>query len=177
MQIRPDKVGKQILALRKAKGITQNELGERLGISFQAISKWERGETLPDTALLADLAAVLETTMDNILTGGERLMDFQRKITVQQMREGIECFVRLGELLGKDNLFYIGAMEGVDRKMNIEMEKYLSDSYTKEAMIAEATVQCIHNGAYIDLSDIRKGFEHEHWVKNVTDYAKSHGIK
>ena len=162
MQISAEKVGKQILILRKAKGITQNELGERLGISFQAISKWERGETLPDTALLADLANVLETTIDNILTGGERIMKFQRKITVQQMREGIECFVRLGELLGKDNLFYIGAIEGVDHKMNMEMENYLTDSYTKEAMIAEATVQCIHNGDYIDLSDVRKGFAHAH---------------
>ena len=56
------------------------------------------------------------------------------------MREGIECFVKIGELLGKDNLFYLGAMEGIDNKMNIEFEKYLSDPYTKEAMIAEATV-------------------------------------
>ncbi|HJD23719.1 MAG TPA: helix-turn-helix domain-containing protein [Firmicutes bacterium] len=39
-------VGRQIFRLRKAKGITQNELGERLGISFQAISKWERGGSL-----------------------------------------------------------------------------------------------------------------------------------
>ena len=37
------KVGEQIAALRKAKGITQNELGERIGVSFQAVSKWERG--------------------------------------------------------------------------------------------------------------------------------------
>lgn len=75
------------------------------------------------------------------------------------MREGIECFVKIGELLGKDNLFYLGAMEGIDNKMNIEFEKYLSDPYTKEAMIAEATVQNISSGAYIDLSDIQKGFE------------------
>ena len=36
-------VGNQIAALRKEKGLTQAELGERLGISFQAVSKWERG--------------------------------------------------------------------------------------------------------------------------------------
>ena len=34
--------GNQIYALRKAKGMTQNELGERLNVSFQAVSKWER---------------------------------------------------------------------------------------------------------------------------------------
>lgn len=37
------KVGNQIALLRKTKGLTQNDLGERLGISFQAVSKWERG--------------------------------------------------------------------------------------------------------------------------------------
>lgn len=39
-------VGKQIASLRKAKGLTQNQLGERLNISFQAVSKWERGDSL-----------------------------------------------------------------------------------------------------------------------------------
>ena len=58
------KVGGQIAALRKAKGLTQNDLGERLGVTFQSVSKLERGETLPDTAILVDLADVLETTVD-----------------------------------------------------------------------------------------------------------------
>ena len=49
-------VGKQIASLRKAKGLTQNQLGERLNISFQAVSKWERGEALPDISILVDLA-------------------------------------------------------------------------------------------------------------------------
>lgn len=52
-------VGKQIASLRKAKGLTQNQLGERLNISFQAVSKWERGEALPDISILVDLANIL----------------------------------------------------------------------------------------------------------------------
>ena len=67
-------VGEQIAVLRKGKGLTQNDLGERLGVTFQSVSKWERGETLPDTAILVDLADVLETTVDFILTGGERIL-------------------------------------------------------------------------------------------------------
>lgn len=63
-------VGAQIARLRKEKGLTQNDLGDRLGVSFQAVSKWERGETLPDTAILLDLANALETAVDCILTGG-----------------------------------------------------------------------------------------------------------
>ena len=71
------KVGNQIAELRKLKGLTQSELGERLCVSFQAVSKWERGETLPDTAILPDLANVLETTTDFILTGGERMIEYK----------------------------------------------------------------------------------------------------
>ena len=102
------KVGRQIANLRKVKGLTQSQLGERLNISFQAVSKWERGETLPDVGILLDLAKVLETTVDHILNGGQRMMEYTRRVSVAQIREGIECFVHIGELLGKDNLFYIG---------------------------------------------------------------------
>lgn len=171
------KVGKQIADLRKVKGLTQNQLGERLNVSFQAVSKWERGETLPDVGILLDLAKVLETTVDHILNGGQRMMEYTRRVSVAQIREGIECFVHIGELLGKDNLFYIGAMEGIDQKMNMEFEKYLADPYTREAMIAEALVQNITGGAYVDLSDVQRSFQHPHWVKTVCEYAQKYGLK
>ena len=171
------KVGRQIADLRKVKGLTQSQLGERLNISFQAVSKWERGETLPDVGILLDLAKVLETTVDHILNGGQRMMEYTRRVSVAQIREGIECFVDIGELLGKDNLFYIGAMEGIDQKMNMEFEKYLADPYTREAMIAEALVQNIAGGAYVDLSDVQRSFQHPHWVKTVCEYAQKYGLK
>ena len=40
------RIGQYIASLRKAKGLTQNDLGERLGVSYQAVSKWERGVSL-----------------------------------------------------------------------------------------------------------------------------------
>ena len=67
MEINPMKVGARIYRLRKIQGLTQNQLGDRLHISFQAVSKWERGEALPDVALLPSLAEALDTTIDNIL--------------------------------------------------------------------------------------------------------------
>ena len=172
MPVNPEKMGEQIRALRINKGITQNELGERLNVAFQTVSKWERGESLPDTSILPDLANVLETTVDNILMGGERLTGYTRRVTVAEVAEGIGCFDRIGELLGRDSYFYIGAIEGCDRKMNIELEKYLADPFGREAMIAEATVQLMMNGAYVDITDIRKSFTFEHWVKTVSKVAE-----
>ena len=58
------------------KKLTQSELGERLGVSFQAVSKWERGETLPDISILPALADILETSIDYILRCGERGFTF-----------------------------------------------------------------------------------------------------
>ncbi|MCL2446324.1 MAG: helix-turn-helix domain-containing protein [Oscillospiraceae bacterium] len=60
-------VGNQILLLRKRNGFTQEEMAEQLGISAQAISKWENGHALPETALLPLLAKLLNSTIDAIL--------------------------------------------------------------------------------------------------------------
>ena len=60
-------VGKQIAVLRKKNGLTQEELAEKLGITAQAISKWENGHTLPETAMLPLLAKLLECSIDSIL--------------------------------------------------------------------------------------------------------------
>lgn len=49
-------IGVKILALRKQKGVTQADLGQYLNISYQAVSKWERGESLPDFDTLSKIA-------------------------------------------------------------------------------------------------------------------------
>jgi len=52
---------------RKNLGLTQEALAERLGISFQAVSKWETGQTVPDTLLLPQIAKELNTSVDKLL--------------------------------------------------------------------------------------------------------------
>ena len=51
-----DSIGLKILALRKSNGVTQADLGQHLNISYQAVSKWERGESLPDFDTLSKIA-------------------------------------------------------------------------------------------------------------------------
>ena len=60
-------IGKSIALLRKQNGFTQDDLAEKLGITAQAISKWENGHTLPETALLPLLATILNSSIDSIL--------------------------------------------------------------------------------------------------------------
>ena len=61
------KIGKIIAAKRKALGLTQQALAERLHISFQAVSKWENGTANPDIEMLPQLAGLLGTTTDALL--------------------------------------------------------------------------------------------------------------
>ena len=64
-----DKCGARISRLRKQAGYTQAGLAERLGISYQAVSSWERGASMPDIGKLLDLAGALQTSVDYLLSG------------------------------------------------------------------------------------------------------------
>ena len=74
-----ENMGKQIRAGRQRSSLTQEKLAETLGVTPQAVSKWERGESLPDIALLPELSAALGsptfaipyTELEDILTPWE----------------------------------------------------------------------------------------------------------
>ena len=51
-------VGRKIVALRKAQNMTQTELADKMNVSFQAVSNWERGNSMPDLSKLPQLDAL-----------------------------------------------------------------------------------------------------------------------
>lgn len=59
--------GKKILNLRQNANMTQEELALRMGVTPQAVSKWERGQSLPDISLLAELCKALNVSADLLL--------------------------------------------------------------------------------------------------------------
>ena len=67
-----EKIGKFISLSRKNKRLTQEQLAEKLGVSINAVSKWERGLNLPDVSLMEKLCEVLDLTL-NELFAGEKL--------------------------------------------------------------------------------------------------------
>ena len=60
-------LGNRLAELRKQHGFSQEELADKLGVSRQAISKWERGEASPDTDNLIELARIYDTSLDELL--------------------------------------------------------------------------------------------------------------
>ena len=61
------KIGKKISSLRKEKGLTQMELADRMNISYQAVSNWERGNTMPDISKLPELAEIFGVSIEELL--------------------------------------------------------------------------------------------------------------
>lgn len=177
MGLDASKVGPYIQKLRKKKNITQNQLGERLNISYQAVSKWERGEALPDASILVDLADILETSVDNILNGGERLVDFNKKISAKDIKTGIDYLSDIGNLIGKDNTVYAGMVEGINNKMNIDVEECFNNPRLKEALISEIIIQELKKGAYVDLTDALNCLKYDHCRDIIKQYTKKYGIK
>ena len=60
-------IGERIIKYRKERGLTQGEFGELLGVSAQAISKWERELCYPDIFLLTDISNLSGISIDELL--------------------------------------------------------------------------------------------------------------
>ncbi len=74
------KIGKFIAGLRKAKGLTQAQLAEKLNITDRGISKWETGKSMPDSSIMLELCGILEITVNELLSGERiEMKDFENK--------------------------------------------------------------------------------------------------
>ena len=60
------KIGEKIRVLRKAKNISQETLANILGVTFQAVSKWETGTAAPDLSLIPSLASYFGVSIDDL---------------------------------------------------------------------------------------------------------------
>ena len=170
------KIGQYIQSLRKAAGLTQKELAEKLNLSFQAVSKWENGDSLPDTGVLLDLCDILNTTADKLLNGGSIVAKERRLMRLEDVVTGFQYLEDIGKLFGEDCSFYTGMIEGINEKMNMDILSYLKDPMTREVMYAEVLIQGILSGRTVDLEEIDAAFRNRHMVETIRRYlAKANG--
>ena len=73
--INSERIGRAIRTLRKKAGYTQKELADQLFVSPMAVSKWERGKSIPDPAILRKLSTVLDMDVDGLLDGTATYLD------------------------------------------------------------------------------------------------------
>lgn len=83
------KIGKLIAKMRKKKGLTQQELGDKFGIGYRAVSNWERGNCLPDISIINELSVILGISSDELLNG-EINNDNKSKIKENDIRNEVK---------------------------------------------------------------------------------------
>lgn len=101
-------IGSRISKYRKAKSITQEELANQLGVSSQAVSKWENDASCPDISLLPQLCRILGISTDELLTGRTS----EVKMLAPSERKSLE------ELILR---IYVNSADGDVVKVNIPM--------------------------------------------------------
>lgn len=90
-----EKIGKFISERRKAKGLTQTELADKLGLNSKSISRWENGRNMPDISMLPKICEELGISLDELLQG--------KKIKEEDRKKSYEKTIILSLLKNKKN--------------------------------------------------------------------------
>ena len=90
-------MAEQIYTLRKRAGFSQNELGERVGVSGKAVSKWENGDAVPSTEVLCRLSALFGTSLDLFLKQAPaKSAPFIRRMRKEKGMDSLRFLYRIG---------------------------------------------------------------------------------
>ncbi len=79
----------------KKKGLTQEKMANRLGVTAPAVNKWESGASMPDIALLAPIARLLDISLDELLSFNQSLSDFEVANILNGSSAAIRIFCRV----------------------------------------------------------------------------------
>ncbi len=170
-------IGNYLQLRRKLAGLTQNQLGERLHVTGQSVSNWERGLLLPDTASLPDLALILGTTVDAILSGGGCPAHYTRRMSVERIREAMGCIQRLREILGAEHFMVQTMTDALDERMNSRIALAFQSEGAMDAYVCEALMACIEMGDYVDRDDVRRHIANERAASAVLRLLNEKGLK
>ena len=147
------KFGKALSTLRKRADMTQNEVADRLNLSRQAISKYERGESFPDISVLIMIAELFGITLDELISYGEpsegesSILKNVAKGNAEIIAENIADVVNLAPLLKPSVLTKLSQQfekQGVDISDIIALAEYLND---------ESVVKLIETATFDDIND------------------------
>ncbi len=112
------KIGKFIACRRKDKNLTQEQLAEKLFVTDRAVSKWERGLSLPDAGKMLDLCGILEINVNELLNGEKIEMEDMNKksedllleMAKQEQVKNKKLITSMYIMTGSAVIFYIGIM-------------------------------------------------------------------
>lgn len=143
-------LGSRLTALRKEKGLTQEQLAEKLGVTNQSVSKWENDINAPDISILIMLAGLYDTTVDSLL-GREK------QPIVSTTTKNIDNLILKIKILSNDN-----------DKVNINLPFSLVKVFVKDGNLSvlkdknididfNQLIKLVEEGVVGELVDIQSG--------------------
>ncbi len=149
-----EKIGEYIQIKRKAINMTQAELGEKLGVTSKAVSKWECGVALPDVSLFTDLCKILNIEITELLEGKDKndenlIISKRKNIIIAILSIVLIPLLLISIALG---LYY------EQNHDNVHVYDIVSDNNDFKIT---GTLISINDDNYINISDIRYVPQHE----------------
>lgn len=190
------KIGKYIKIKRMRVGLTQDELGDKLGVTGKAVSKWECGVALPDVSLFNDLANILQIEVSELLTGEDGIkkeIDYKNRRLMYRL--GMIIFilivlvvffgsffinnynkVHVYDLVSAHSDFYIEGKLitiGTESYLSISDVKFVDNKYNTYAIVKNfnysliASDKVIYNSKEIDDEE-----QLNYYIRNINIFSK-----
>ncbi len=147
-------LGARIAMKRKAKGMTQEELANKLGVSAQAVSKWENDVSCPDISLLPELVQLLDCTTDELLTGKS---DEVKMLPPQQRKSLEELTLRIKVLSAQGDKVRVNlpmALVKWGLECGIQVAPQMSSIESLKDIDIKALVDMVERGAIGKLVEV-----------------------
>ena len=132
------KIAQKIRAARTAKNMTQMDLADAMGISYQAVSNWERGNSMPDIAKLPELCRILELNLDELLDEDSASKTVEKIIhSDEEVSISLEELADVAPILPPKQMERVldenrGNVTSIDIDALIELAPFLDDAYLNE---------------------------------------------
>ena len=154
-------IGKNISYFRKNKGYTQEELGQKIGVTNQAVSKWELETSMPDVMLLPQIANALDVTLDDLFaehiiqTLSQEAKVFNEK-AVHNFPKDAQAVI-IDFLLQQTNLVNCNSWDSLKAEQNLSTKKYdhIRQFYTMCCLSDAAGAAFVSNALTMIDSDIK----------------------
>lgn len=140
------KAGKQIKRYRISADMTQMELAEKMGVSFQAVSSWERSETMPDITRLVELGELFQISVDELLDYQDEVKSLEKLMNPQEGEIKVQELVDLEGIIKPSDV----------KKYKIKFEKADDILYILPFLGKEKATEIVENHGELltDASDL-----------------------
>lgn len=132
-----NKIGKKIKNARTEKNMTQMDLADAMGISYQAVSNWERGNSMPDVSKLTDLCEILGLNLDELLGNEDAIKTVKKVIADEDASISLEELADVVPILPPKKVAQVlddnkSTYESLDVDALIAIAPFLDDDYLNE---------------------------------------------